>query len=91
MELDGVNMVIFLVNVNTLGTFSSLMVYSFGVNFFPLSIFLFILKDTHFSHHSDTGESIKSQRDMLFWFCKSGWFLGPVLPTPHPAWTLSLV
>lgn len=48
MELDGVNMVIFLVNVNTLGTFSSLMVYSFGVNFFPLSIFLFILKEkTH--------------------------------------------
>lgn len=40
IELDGVNMVIFLVNVNTLGTFSSLIVYSFGVNFSPPSFFL---------------------------------------------------
>lgn len=90
LELDGVNMVIFLVNVNTLGTFSSLIVYSFGIIFFPFPSFSSKEK-TQFFHHSDTGESIKSQRDVLSWFCKSGWFLGPGLLTPHSAWTLSRV
>lgn len=28
---------------------------------------------------------------MLLWFCKGGWFLGPVLLAPHPAWTQSCV
>lgn len=45
LELDGVNMVIFLVNVNTLGTFSSLIVYSFGIIFFPFPSFSLVFKE----------------------------------------------
>lgn len=45
LELDGVNMVIFLVNVNTLGTFSSLIVYSFGIIFSPFPSFSLVFKE----------------------------------------------
>lgn len=73
-----------------------MIVYSFLVIFFPFPTFSFVFvllqgKDTWIYHHSDTRESIKSQKDMHCWFCKSGCFLGPVSLACHPAQSLSKI
>lgn len=52
-------MVIFLVNVNTLGTYSSLMVYSFGVIFFPFPSFSSVFKEK--THNFLIIEALRSQ------------------------------
>lgn len=61
LGLDGVNMVIFLVNVNTLGTFSSLIVYSFEIIFFPFPSFSFKEKRHNFFIIHTLGSQLKAK------------------------------
>lgn len=70
LELDGVNMVIFLVNVNTLGTFSSLIVYSFEIIFFPFPSFSFKEKRHNFFIIQTLGSQLKAKGTCLAGFVR---------------------